>query len=299
MSQNPNPDLVERFRQLSLPLESIPAGISPATQPIPGIRAILFDVYGTLLVSASGDIHAAKAADPAAAMQEALDACALAPEPGAGAAASAALEAEILRAHEALRERGVCYPEVEILAIWDAVVGALAIGGLIRREPPPAALPALAIEFECRVNPVWPMPGATETIASLRDRGIRLGIVSNAQFFTPIAIEALLGAAPETLGFEPPLTAWSYQHGEAKPSHGLFAGPLAQLERDSIRPGQTAFVGNDRLNDLLPAQELGIRPILFAGDRRSLRLREGDPRCANVREAAVITRLDQLTLSLA
>lgn len=294
MSQVPNPDLVERFRQLSRPLEPIPAGISPATQPIPGIRAILFDVYGTLLVSASGDIHAAKAADPSAAMQEALDACDLSPEPGAGAAAGAALEAEILRAHEGLRSRGVGQPEVEILAIWDAVVGALAIGGLIRREPPPAILPRLAIEFECRVNPVWPMPGARDTIAGLRDRGIRLGIVSNAQFFTPLAIEALLGAAPETLGFEPPLTAWSYQRGEAKPSRGLFAGPLAHLERDGIHAGQTAFVGNDRLNDILPAHELGMRPILFAGDRRSLRLREGDPRCASLRGAAVVTRLDQL-----
>jgi len=53
----------------------------------------------------------------------------------------------------------------------------------------------LAVEYECRVNPVWPMPAALETIETLRARGFRLGIVSNAQFYTPLIIEAKISGS--------------------------------------------------------------------------------------------------------
>lgn len=291
----PHPaELVGLFRRLSLPLEPIPTGLSPATQPIPGIRAVLFDIYGTLVISASGDIHAAKAIDPAGALQEALGACGLSPIPGAGDAGTAVLMDHIHRQHRALRDRGVEHPEVDILAIWRTVVRHLVIEALIAVEPDARVLAQLAIEYECRVNPIWPMPAASEVIGALRDRGLRLGIVSNAQFFTPIAIEALLGASPSDLGFDPPLTSWSFRLGEAKPSTRLFLEPLERLREDGIRPDQIAIVGNDRLNDLLPARDLGMRPILFAGDRRSLRLREDDPRCSQIPEVATITHLRQL-----
>ena len=43
----------------------------------------------------------------------------------------------------------------------------------------------LATAFEARANSTWPMPGAGELIQRLSDSGIKLGIVSNAQVFTP------------------------------------------------------------------------------------------------------------------
>ena len=51
------------------------------------------------------------------------------------------------------------------------------------------------------------MPGAAETLAALQQRGLLLGIVSNAQFYTPLMIEALLGKPPGELGFLPELCA--------------------------------------------------------------------------------------------
>ena len=42
-----------------------------------------------------------------------------------------------------------------------------------------------------------------------------------------------------------------------------------------------------------------VKKVLFAGDRRSLRLREGDARCRDCRPDAVITQLDQLMPMLA
>jgi len=48
------------------------------------------------------------------------------------------------------------------------------------------------------------------------------------------------------------------------------------------------------LNDIYPAQKVGFQTALFAGDKRSLRLRNDDPRCKNLKPDLVITDLIQL-----
>ena len=61
-----------------------------------------------------------------------------------------------------------------------------------------------------------------------------------------------------------------------------------------IEPGQCLYVGNDMLNDVWTASQSGMRTCLFAGDLRSLRRREDDPRCMGLKADAVVTALDQL-----
>ena len=46
------------MRRQSRPLEPVPTGVSPVLRELPAIRAVMFDIYGTLLISASGDIDA-------------------------------------------------------------------------------------------------------------------------------------------------------------------------------------------------------------------------------------------------
>jgi putative hydrolase of the HAD superfamily len=156
-----------------------------------------------------------------------------------------------------------------------------------------------AIEYECRVNPAWPMPGIAEVLRRIRDAGRPLGIISNAQFFTPLVIEALLGEPPATLGFRDDLCVYSYERLEAKPSTRLFEGALDRLAAtDGLRPEQVLYVGNDVRNDVRPAAALGCRTALFAGDQRSWRPRADDPGCAGVEPDAVLHRLDELPAML-
>ena len=54
------------------------------------------------------------------------------------------------------------------------------------------------------------------------------------------------------------------------------------------------YLGNDMLNDIYPAQKVGFKTALFAGDARSLRLREDDPGCKNLSPDIIITDLIQL-----
>ncbi len=291
MSQ-PIPDyLVGRIRYLSTPLEPRPTDVAPKLDPLSGIRAVLFDVYGTLVISASGDIGLAGERGTTGAFAAALEAAGIT-APAAGGPAR--LEQTIRAFHARHKATGTEFPEVDILAIWEEVLEGEIPGGEV-----PASrdkLAHLAVEYECRVNPVWPMPGLVRLPADLRRRSLVLGIVSNAQFYTPLMLEGFLGASLADLGFDAAYCTWSYRLLEAKPSTRIYQAALAGLDRvHGIAPSEVLYVGNDLRNDIWPASLTGCRTALFAGDARSLRLRADDPRCAGVVPDRIITALSQIT----
>jgi putative hydrolase of the HAD superfamily len=291
-----SPSLVQRIRALSHPLRPQPTGVSPRLSRLEGLRAVLFDVYGTLLISASGDIAAGQGKSSAGAFRAALAQAGLRVGTDDAVDGAELMVQAIHKAHVTRREEGIEYPEVDMLEIWRQVLDALPPEVLAGAGVSEEQIQRLAVEYECRVNPVWPMPGLKETLAALREQGVILGIVSNAQFYTPLLFEALLQATPEALGFAPTFCAWSYQVLEAKPSPQLFQRVLWALEAEQgIPAAHTLYVGNDRLKDIWPATQLGCKTALFAGDQRSLRLREQDNRCGSVTPSLVLTELRQLT----
>ena len=284
--------LVRRIKALNKPLESIPTGHVTRLEPLDTIRAVVFDIYGTLFLSGSGDIGPATAIDDEEAFHEASLSSGLEPDRMQRAGALT-LREEIGREHEARRAQGVDYPEVVITEIWRRVLER--IMSTADDEPTEAQIRRLAVEYECRVNPVWPMEGMLQTIDMLNESGLRLGIVSNAQFYTPLMFEALCDHSIEKLGFEPGLCVWSYNQREGKPSGHLFRTVCNNLQENfNIMPSRTLYVGNDMLKDIWPASTAGMRTALFAGDARSLRLRGDDRRCTSVNPDLVIDRLEQI-----
>jgi putative hydrolase of the HAD superfamily len=290
--------LLESIRTLSVPLDPIPTGATLNLAVLDGIETILFDIYGTLLVSGSGDVGTAAAVDSAEALIQSLIISGYEGDlERAGELGPELLQAEIEHWHDAARENGIDFPEVEISRVWKKVIERFQTLELLKPDDDPQRIQQLAVEYECRVNPVWPMPGALKTIENLRSRGFRLVIVSNAQFYTPLMIEALFGKPLEALGFEKELCVFSYKQLKAKPAVELFQ----TLETCAAKGGSTVdwsttlYVGNDMLNDIWTASQVGCRTCLFAGDQRSLRLREKDKRCKKLAPDAIVDHLFQLT----
>lgn len=280
MRNDENKHLISRIHALSSLLLPRPTGAVAVTDPLPGIRALLFDIYGTLVISASGDIGLAGNQDEKIAFHAALAAAGVEAPAGKG---PADLKAAIRTFHTERRSAGVQYPEVDIRDMWFSVLGS------------GAGLERLAVEYEGRVNPVWPMPGLAEVLARIRDSGLVLGIVSNAQFYTPPMLEAFLDSPLTDVGFDPECCAFSYCLLEAKPSTRIYQEALDGLERKhGISPAEVLYVGNDIRNDIWPAAKVGCRTALFAGDARSLRLREDDSECAGVHPDRVVTDLRQI-----
>lgn len=287
--------LIRRLQELSRPLIPIAASLKADYHHLPGIKALIFDIYGTLFISGSGDIGTLEtlSASGGKAMQEAL-AMLSPPVQQAGSRGSELFHSIIRQEHSRQIERGIQYPEVEIRKVWEEALVVLNYEGLYRGIITTESIERIAVEYECLVNPVWPMPGLKDLLEKLSER-LQLGIVSNAQFFTPLLFPALIGRTHAQLGFKEDLCFWSYRRLEAKPSAALFIALKDSLKKSyNILPAETLYVGNDLLNDILPAAELGFKTALFAGDSRSLRLREDDPRTKDTEADIIITSLAQL-----
>jgi putative hydrolase of the HAD superfamily len=190
----------------------------------------------------------------------------------------------IEKKHQQLQNQGINFPEVEIDRIWMEVLQ------LDDKE----TARDFATEFELIVNPVYPMPHLKDLIWACNHRNMRMGIISNAQFFTPYLFNWFLDAEPADLGFDKELLFYSYRFGYGKPSTYLFQKAIEKLDEKGISSPAILYVGNDMLNDIYPAHQVGFQTVLFAGDKRSLRLREDDPRCRDIRPDLVITDLSQL-----
>jgi putative hydrolase of the HAD superfamily len=281
------------FRNHFRPLEPLATGVEPVLAELRGIRAVLFDLYGTLVISGSGEVGTA-AASCDEAMAGALGAVGLqAARPLDGAAEL--LFERIRASHERDRAAGVDYPEVQIADVWREVLAALASRGALDAAAVASVdLRRLAVEYEGRANPCWPMPGAAECLAALRAGGMLLGIVSNAQFYALSLFPSLWGGSAEQCGFDPALQFYSFQYGRAKPGTALFETAREALRARGVEPSATLYVGNDVLNDVGPASMVGFRTALFAGDARSFRRREDEPSLAGVRPDLLLTALAQL-----
>lgn len=343
-------DLIRRQSVAERPLPAPP--LPPSFEalrgaPLPGLKAVLFDVYGTLFSSAAGEIGVVpqepagpggedtrrraagiSAADrhhpsvddgvsvasgtpvagdrggDAAAPGESehvaapevrigrgpreplgpLDELARNFAPGhSGAELDAYFREAVLEEHRRLTP-GVRCPEVRVEELWARFDG----------FAPGTDSAEFALRYELAVNPLSPMPGAAEVLAALPGAGLALGIVSNAQGFTPLLFDALLGGELGSLGFAQELLSWSAEARLAKPCPELFAPVRSALEARGIAPSSVLYVGNDMLNDVLTATRVGFRTCLFAGDGRSLRLRRDRPECVEALPDTVIRDLREL-----
>ena len=264
------------------PLKPIPTSLAPAGDPIPGIRCVLFDIYGTLFISASGDISLAQQNSPQ--VTEIGKLLARYSVDKTPRALLDSLHRAIKARHAELHANGVDFPEVNIVRIWQQVL----------QTDDLADIRQFAAEFELISNPVYPMPNLPELLSACRQKGLLLGIISNAQFYTPWLFRWFLGSHPEGLGFSPDLIFYSFRFAMAKPSSALFEKAAEQLKDKRIQPASVLYVGNDMLNDIYPARRTGFKTALFAGDQRSLRLRSVDPRCRDLAPDLVVTDLRQL-----
>jgi len=282
------------FRQHCCPLEPIVSGESALLRPLREIRAVLFDAYGTLVISASGDVGTAERLARDEAFDAALDACGIAPASKAGKQGVEVWLSAVADHQQAARRRGIDFPEVDVIRVWRETVERLVAEQIL----PPSALQidlgTLAAEYEARVNPAWPMPGAQPLLNQLTHRGRLLGIISNAQAYTLAMMPALFGQSFSELGFDEQLQYFSYRLGRAKPGTTMYELAQATLAERGVPPRQVLYVGNDMLNDIWPASRVGFRTALFAGDARSLRRREDDQRVQDLQPDLVLTELGQL-----
>ncbi len=300
--------MLEFFKNLE-PLEPVPTTEAfvcrLSAEKISKIKAVVFDVYGTMLVSGSGDIGGFRGGK-----QNVLQALISAGVCLNGKSSDVEFGKHVIQTyisvikkyHCTQKEKGIAFPEVVIEKIWEQVLAELVEEGAVNGDCK-VNWEQLAIHFEFMCNPTYPMPGLRKTLQMLIEHHFDLGIVSNAQFFTPLLMQYFLtnkiGTHTSPISFfKKDYTIYSYQLGVAKPDVELFSKLDKALQSDGLSSEQVLFVGNDMLNDIYPAAQLGFKTALFAGDKRSLRLRNEWQEVKNVTPDMVITQLPQIVDTL-
>jgi len=288
-------NLLDKFA----PIEPLPTGVEPRITKDKTIKALLFDVYGTLLISSSGDVDQTEISETN--LKLALDAAEIKITDGVQNVLEHILkdfEYTIRICHEAARKNKIDYPEIDILSVWKIVLIHSRRKGLIRFTDD-VDIMLFTCVFEFLSNKVYPMPGLKEIVAKLRKLYMPLGIVSNAQFYTPVLMNYYLhdeiNLTEKVKGFDQELTVLSYKFGKGKPDHTLYEELIPTLKRKyGIVPSEVLFIGNDMLKDIFASKQVGFKTVLFAGDQRSLRLREDDTRTADLQPDFIVTELPQI-----
>jgi putative hydrolase of the HAD superfamily len=127
-----------------------------------------------------------------------------------------------------------------------------------------------------------PEPGMNDALAALRQRGMRLGCVSNA-FMTAETLQRIM--TERGLGEHLELTVSSCEVGYRKPHPAIYE---AALEAMGIAAAEAIFVGDRVDADVEGPAALGMRTVLTHQYRRE------DPSSGKVRPDHVISHLTEL-----
>ncbi len=290
-------ELHQRFIKLSKPLEEQPTAAEPHLIKLHDIKVIAYDFYGTLFISGVGDIGVDDGNLDTTLFLDILNGADIEIKSKEAAAKGFDTYNKVVKHFiEKLKLDGIEYPEPDIREVWSEVLQHMKTEGLVDFSHDPSLFERISVEFESRINPVWPMPGVKQTLQHFKELRFPQGIISNSQFYTPIVLEALTGSSLSDLGFDAGLLHWSFEEKMKKPGLTFYKNYLKKL--NTFRPGLKAknvlYIGNDMLKDVWPADTVGMKTALFAGDSRSLKWRADDPRCKNLKPDLVITELSQL-----
>lgn len=286
-----------RFIELSKPLDRIDTGTMPKLQLIDGIEVIAYDFYGTLFISGVGDIGVDDGEPDEKILLDVLSSVGIeVKNKDAGEKGFDIYNEVVENIISTLKNKDIEYPEPDIRIVWQKVLEQMENQDLITFQRSDELYDSVSIEFEARMNPVWPMPHVVETLHYFKDKEYTQGIISNSQFYTPIVLEALTDQSLEDLGFSNELLHWSFEEEMKKPGLQFYKNYLKKIEAfdNHLNPENILYVGNDMLKDIYPAKTVGMKTALFAGDDRSLKWRKEDSRCNKILPDLIITDFSQL-----
>jgi len=190
----------------------------------------------------------------------------------------------IQKIHAIKKGKGIGYPEV---IIEDILAEILNCSKEKAKE--------IILYNEMELNNPKLQPGIVEILTFVKNQGIKQGIISNAQFYTPITLRFLLKKNKINSVydiFNKDLLIFSYKLGIAKPSKFLFELTKKRLKKHNITPGQALFIGNDMLTDVKTAQDSGFKAALFAVHKKSIRYHKKHTK--NVKPDFIITHVAQM-----
>jgi hypothetical protein len=271
-----------------LPWPAPPPVEAPRARPhlvrLPQVRAVTWNVYGTLLCIAGGDLafeHAQEFVMDLAldkTIQEFKMWSSMSRKPGQPAEYMRQIYNLVLVEQRALPGGVEKHAEVAADKLWEAILKKLlqkdyrfdagfygSLNEFSRK---------VAYFFHASLQGTTAYPGAADALRHVHECGIAQGLLADGQCFTTVQLQRGLAAQAADVPLDdwipPELRSLSFELRGRKPSERLFRHSLGALAQRGITSDQVLHVGSRLQQDLIPARRLGMKTALFAGDRASL-----------------------------
>lgn len=288
--------------------EPSPPKARPYLPPLPGIRAVLWNVYGTLLCISDGELKCE--VDNDLLMEVALEKTihefkmwnSMSRKPGQPSAYMREIYQKGLNELRLAPTAGERYPEIAVERIWENIVKKLFqkeytfdagfYGSLNEFSK------KIAYFFHTSLQRTVCYPGSAEALRCVAESGLTQGLLTDGQCFT--AAQLSRGLQCQEAGFDlngvvPLNNRWiSCDHRCRKPSENLFKVALRGMRERGVEPNEILHVGSSVTRDIAPAKKAGMRTALFAGDRGSLAATPEQLKDAANRPDALLTELPQI-----
>jgi FMN phosphatase YigB (HAD superfamily) len=280
----------------------------PSVTPLDGIKAVTFNVYGTLLAISTGQLlfeHPTKFIMDLAlekTVQEYKMWGSMSRKPGQPSEYMGQLYSKSLLELRMVPTRGEKHPEIVAERIWEKIVKMLLqkdyqfdagfFGSLNEYSR------KIAFFFHASLQGTACYDSAAGLLKRLHDREITVGLIADAQSFTLVQLQRGLAAQDAAARVDDwvakDLRILSFEVGAKKPSERLFKQALTAIEEKGLKPHQVLHVGSSIAHDIMPAKKLGLHTALFAGDKASLAATAEQLKDPATRPDALMTKLAQV-----
>lgn len=287
----------------------VPLKSRPSIKRLPGIRAVLWDIYGTLL--RTPDDSFTLFPEPEIRLQVALDKTIhefnmwnhMYRKPGPPWQSMIHQYRDYIdRATMVAPKHRGDFTEINLVAIWRSIVARLFDKEFVYDTDTLGDEAQLsekvAYFFHSSLQALEGRANAGSLMTQLREAGIQQGALADGQQFTllQVARKTLTDDHPplRTL-LSPSLNTLSSQYGVRKPSKSLFDIAIERLDESGISPEDTLHVSSRLTDSLVPAKAAGMKTALLAVEKTGL---EADPQFIKdpqTRPDRLLTDLSQIT----
>lgn len=301
--------LKERNLRWPAPPKVDPISATPSLNPIENIRAVTWSLYGTLLRITDGELVFVH--PESIRMEVAIEKTihefnmwnSMTRRPGKPS------DSLLPKYNNALEEARITSgnrkgdsPEIDAARIWGKLLELLNRKEYRYDESIYGEFDSLAEKvayfFHSSLQGIEAAPGALSTLVAIAEGGIFQGALADAQCFTLVQLTQALreqGTIAHAGSLLPERwNTMSYEWGIRKPSVSLYAQSILLFKESGIEPHQILHVGTRMQDDLIIAKACGLKTVLYAADKTSLRATPYDLKNPETRPDRLITELAQL-----
>ncbi len=291
----------------AMPVVAVPK-VKPHLPEIPGVRAVLWTVYGTTLAIPDGDLtfETADGFIFGVALEKTIHEFkmwgSMSRKPGQPSEYMKEIYRKVVDMLRLMPSQGEKYPEVLAEKAWEDI-----IKKLFQKDykfdagfygPLPEYAKKVAYFYHASLQGTGCYPGTAETMAELAGRNVTQGLLADGQCFTPTQLARGLAKQRDGTSLDdlipPARRVLSYAVKGRKPSDAMFQAAVEMLGKAGIDPAEAIHVGSSLTRDIGPAKKWGMKTALFAGDRASLAATGDQLKDPQYRPDAMITQPDQL-----